>query len=149
MAEPPFEFVSGGDGGPAEGSKWCGWTVVERRPSVLRWTDPPTAQTYDMTRHAVVACTSCHAVVARPVDWPDDAWWRWDVRGIVLWAWDAEHARVLHDHLAAGLRDPSRWPRHERLLRRLPAAITRAASRERVTRAIASSLERETRGLSR
>lgn len=145
--EEPFEIVDparghvpGGTG--AQGFvRWGGWRIREKFPALLRWTEPRRGQGWAHYAQGVVRCAACHHVGLHRLRWPADAFFHWNVRGTPLWAWHAEHARVLHDYLAATLRDPFRYPQsYPKSLQRLPKDVLAARSRERVARQIASTL---------
>jgi hypothetical protein len=80
-------------------------------------------------------------VAVHVLRWPGDAYFQWNVRGTRLWALDANHARVLLHYLESTLRDPARYPAHGRSLRKLPAAILAARSRDVVARKIRATLQ--------
>ncbi len=76
--------------------KWRDWWVTERYPSVMPWSPPKGyiplganpwewttghAGAYSYHKLGVVKCVRCHLVAAREVVWPDDAYWRWEIRG--------------------------------------------------------------------
>jgi hypothetical protein len=89
----------------------------------------------------VVRCSQCHLVALHRLRWPADAYFRWSVRGTPLWAWHAEHARVLLDYVAARVRDPFRYPApYPRALQRLPAEVLAGRNRERLAGQMAATL---------
>jgi hypothetical protein len=110
--EEPFAFVAPRDVAPEERERLVRWgnrLVREKFPSVIRWTKPERGQGHAYRQRGVVRCHACHAVVLHRLDWPEDALFRWSVRGVTLYAWDEEHARVLLDYIGATLRDPNRY----------------------------------------
>lgn len=120
---------------------WGGWRVRVKFPSVVRWRTPRRGQGWAHYGQGVVLCPACHLVAEHRLRWPGDAFFRWNVRGTPLWAWHAEHARVLLDYIAAKVRDPFRYPApYPRSLQRLPADVLAGRSRERVARQIAATL---------
>ena len=49
-----------------------------------------------------VSCLKCgYQSDSTNIHWADDAYWRFDVRGKVLWAWSKEHALTIRDYLAS------------------------------------------------
>lgn len=144
--EEPFELTGMRDeiNASAPGAttrSWGPWRVREKFPSVVRWRAPRKGVGWAHYAQGVVRCSACHMVAEHRLRWPADAYFRWNVRGTVLWAWHAEHARVLHDHVAAKVRDPFRYPQpYPRSLQRLPADVLAGRSRERVARKIAATL---------
>lgn len=155
--DEPFEFLSERKTPMADGeglARWGGYYVREKYPSVLRWKAPRGSDQYLSTapqgggyrlRHVgVVRCGACHHVGAHLLRWPDDAWFRWDVRGTRLWAWDEPHARVLLAYVESLRREPARHPGYQRSLRKLPAVILAARNRALVAKKIRTLLPRET-----
>jgi hypothetical protein len=140
LADPSRGHVTGGT--QAEGFvQWGGWRVREKFPSLLRWTEPRRGQGWSHYAQGVVRCSACHLVALQRLRWPADAFFRWNVRGTPLWAWHAEHAQVLHDYIAARVRDPFLYPDpYRKSLQRLPRDVIAARSRERVSRLIANTL---------
>lgn len=153
--DEPFQFLSArkAQGLPDTGKRWGGWYVREKYPSVLRWKAPRGSHQYLTTgrdrlgggyrlwHRAVVRCRACHLVAVHVLRWPGDAYFQWKVRGTRLWALDANHARVLLHYIESSLRDPARYPGYQRSLRKLPAAILAARSREVVARKISATLQ--------
>jgi len=159
--DEPFEFLSGkaarslDPDDPRPLHRWAGWMVREKYPSVASWKAPrgpgqtlywggcpDGAGGYRMRHRGVVRCSACHFVGLHVLRWPADAFFQWSVRGATLWAWSADHARVLLHYLGALHRDPFRHPGYRKSLQELPAAILAARSRDLVTRKIRETLER-------
>jgi hypothetical protein len=144
--EEPFEItgtrdeINASEPGAATRT-WGPWRVREKFPSVVRWRTPRKGQGWQHYAQGVVRCGACNLVAPHRLRWPDDAFFRWNVRGTPLWAWHAEHARVLLDHIGARVRDPFRYPHpYPRSLQRLPADVLAGRNRERVARQIAAML---------
>jgi hypothetical protein len=153
--EEAFEFISARTRGAAEEGlhRWGGWLVRERYPSVMRWKAPAGPDQYlyrgrdrlsggyRLMHRGVVRCTACHHVGVHRLRWPADAWFRWTVRGTPLWAWDAEHARVLLAYVENLRREPRRHPRYRGSLQKLPAVVLAARNRTLVAGKIRASLQ--------
>ena len=75
--------------------------------------------------------------------WPDDAYFQWRIRNSTLWAWSADHARVLLAYISSLQRDPDQFPGYEVSLRQLPKAALTAHARERVVKLITRTLAGE------
>ena len=76
--------------------RWGHWMVHEKYPSIVQWTPPrSTSDYYDMCKEAVIKYTKCHLVATHGVVWPGDAYFRWNIRSELLWAWSADHARAI------------------------------------------------------
>ena len=144
MWEEPFAFVAPKDVGPEERERLVRWgnrLVREKFPSVIRWTRPERGQGHAYRQRGVVRCHACHAVMLHRLDWPEDALFRWSVRGVTLYAWDVEHARVLLDYIGSTLRDPNRYgERYRKGLQRLPREVMDGHARVGLAEQIAASL---------
>ncbi len=155
--EEPFEFrctpdADGADSRPVH--RWGGWFVREKYPSVVRWKAPRGSSqflqsggspgnegAYRLRHRGVVRCGECRHVGAHVLCWARDAYFRWDIRGVRLWAWNADHARALLHFVSSTRRDPSRYPAYRRLMRELPAPVLAARNRGLVSRKIRLSLQ--------
>jgi hypothetical protein len=122
--------------------RWGGWFVLEKFPNVLPWTTPKYGGGYSR-KQGVVRCENCHAVYVHDMDWPGDAYYQWNVRGIIFWAWSTEHARVLLQFLSGTDRDASKLGCYRRSLERLPQAVISAKNRDLVVRHLRRALEAE------
>jgi len=67
--------------------------------------------------------------------WPDDAYWSWDIRGAVLWAWDIDHARRILEYIGGINR--SRPASYD--LRHIPKEFLTAKVRELAVKRISAS----------
>ena len=163
--EEAFEFFTtepagaAGDARPVH--RWGDWYVRERFPSLCPWRAPrggransivsgPLGGISDDSLHrrgsfvlherGVVRCPECHVVAPHRLDWPKDAYFRWEIRGVTLWATDAEHARVLLHYVESARRDPYKYDTYAKSLERLPAPAIAARNRALVARRIRESL---------
>ena len=94
-------------------------------------------------RQGIVRCPACGLDAAHRLTWPDDAFFQWRVRNSTLWAWSADHARVLLAYIGSLQRDPDQFPGYEVSLRQLPKAVVAAHARERVVKLITRTLAGE------
>ncbi len=157
--DEPFDFYPERKGLPlAEGRpvhRWGGRFVVEKYPSILPWVPPKGYQqalsshvaeegsgVYVMHRTGVMKCTDCHRVAVHALQWPTDAYYQWNIRGHILWAWSREHAQVLLDYLGGTERDPNKilWWR----VSKLPQAVIAAKVRDNVVKQITRTLLEDT-----
>ena len=92
-------------------------------------------------RQGVVKCPHCYLLIKHRLEWPADAYYQWDIRGVTLWAWCTEHACVLLGFLAASERDVARFPGWG--LHKLPREIISAKNRDEVVKRITATLQRE------
>jgi hypothetical protein len=157
LFEEPFEFVPAGRFEAEERRpwhRWGGWVVIERFPSeaswsppasshqYLRWGGDETGEGYPLLTNGVVHCPRCHVNGKRRLDWPADAYWRWEVRGETLWAWDEAHARAILAYVSQAIRPSRRAPS----LRYVPSHFLSAKVRDLVVKLVTESLERERKG---
>lgn len=135
----PIGELGGEDAGGMPG--WGPWRVREKFPSVIRWAAPPRGHGYVHHCAGVLRCATCHAVALHRLSWPADAYLQWPVRGETLYAWNADHARVLLHYVASTLRDPNAYgSAYRKGLQRLPAAVLHGRARERIAGRIADTL---------
>ena len=131
------------DDDPRPVHQWGGWFLRERFPAVFPWRAPP-GRSENYLVHGefgVVRCPECHLVAPRPLCWPDDAFFQWQIRGTLLWAWNADHARVLLDYIGSELRDPWRYRGgYGRGLQKLPSRVLAARNRDVGVRRITETL---------
>ena len=158
--DEPFDFLAGkaakaiDPDDPRPVHRWAGWHVREKYPSVAPWKAPRGAGRtlywggcpdgsggYRMRHRGVVRCSACHFVGLHVLRWPADAFFQWSIRGTTLWAYGAEHARVLLHYVGALQRDPWRYPGDRKDLQKLPAVILAARNRDLIVRKIRESLE--------
>jgi hypothetical protein len=67
--------------------------------------------------------------------WPDDAFWRWEIRGSVLWAFTREHARVLREFISRSHREPADFGvEFAGFWAGLPSEFLRAQARDEIVR---------------
>ncbi len=125
---------------PERVHRWGGWYVLEKYPSVVPWRAPAKNERLGPPR-GIVKCPHCHLLAAHDLRWPDDAYYRWDIRGHTLWARNREHAEVLLGFISSKERDERRYPGYERSLSRLPGEFIGAKVRDDIVRAISRSLE--------
>jgi hypothetical protein len=137
----PFQFFRGPDA-PEGAHIWESWRVIEKYPSLIGW-HPPEDNLYQMHRKGVVQCPFCHLVKVCEIEWPRDAYYRWDVRGFILWAMDENHARALLDFIGGVERDPSRYPAYTPLMKKLPRKVVSAKARDSIVKQIAATLAKQ------
>jgi hypothetical protein len=93
-----------------------------------------------------LTCTRCHATRERAVvGWPEDAFFRCDVRGQSLWAWSKEHARAIRDYVQSSKRDPKAHPGFLAALMHLPRHFVLAKNRTATVKALDELLARNVR----
>jgi hypothetical protein len=101
----------------------------------------PESQGYSHMKNGVMHC-GCGYVAQHQLSWPDDAFWRWDIRGEILWAWNRDHAQAIVTYVSSKTR--SRDAVAHKLgpyVRKLPTEFLHANVRELITKKIRKSLE--------
>jgi len=82
-----------------------------------------------------VSCKYCVHRKLHKVNWPEDAYYRVEVCGGVLWGWSRDHFISIRDFIASKDRDLSK-SLARRDLRRLPAQFLNVKRRATVIRAM-------------
>ena len=91
-----------------------------------------------------LTCTQCHETRASVVvGWPDDAFFRCDVRGQQLWAWSEQHVRAIRDYVHSSRRDPKAYPGFFAALMHLPRHFVIAKNRAATVKALDKLLARK------
>lgn len=150
--EEPFEFLSKDNLPPNEWRpvhQWGGWKVLERFPSQIKWIPPSGSDQYirgggdtgkpgyPVLTNGLIQCGHCHFNRKHKLDWPADAYWSWEVRGELLWAWDERHAFIILEFVKQTTSRPSR---HSPRLRHIPAHFFSAKVRDLVVQKMERSL---------
>ena len=147
----PFEFHAadfdiGNETRPYH--RWGGWYVVELFPNQISWKAPTGSSQYlrgggadngsgyPLMHYGVVRCDGCHSSQTKKLDWPGDAYWKWEIRGELLWAWDRKQAEAIRDYIASKRR-PSRFGP---ALRYVPSHFLSAKSRDAALKAMNATL---------
>lgn len=149
--EEPFEFLSLDKADLGETRlyhKWGGWRVVERFPTQFKWRAPSTSIQYlrrgkdngyggyPLLTYGLVQCSHCHTNKKHKLHWPDDAYWQWEIRGELLWAWDRDHAKEILAYVKKTVR-PSRHSYH---LRYVPSHFLSSKVRDLVVQKMENKL---------
>jgi len=116
--------------------QWEHWLVIEKYPTFFHWQLPGNG-IYDTYKRGVVKCRHCHFVGKHDLNWPCDAYYRWDIRGTLLWAWSEEHARQLLQFIGGVNRNPEKaagW------MYQLPKQVLTAKVRPLIIKAITQGL---------
>lgn len=106
----PYEFVPERNwkksGRSEVNFKFSGWHVVERYPSLVRWSPKKAINDTKQTKkHGVAKCSNCGYISESYLAWPENAYYKWDIRGTLLWAYNRQHAMALLKHIETGHRD--------------------------------------------
>lgn len=150
--EEPFEFHLKPDGSDRPSHAWGGWIVVERFPMQFPWIPPSDSNRhhrhgpdtsgngYPVLSHGLIRCPSCHLNRKHHLDWPQEAFWQWEIRGKSLWAWDRMHALKLLEQIE------SKQRRHTNAssLYRIPSFFLEAKVRDQLTKKMRKTLHNTT-----
>lgn len=149
--EEPFEFLSKNEVCPEETRlthQWGGWNVLERFPSQVNWKAPSGSSQYlrgggdtgnggyPLLTNGLVQCSGCHSNRKHKLNWPCDAYWQWEIRSELLWAWDKRHAQIILNFV----RETSRPSRHSYSLKYIPSYFLSAKVRDLVVQKMEHSV---------
>lgn len=149
--EEPFDFLSKSEVSTHERRplhRWGGWVVLERFPSQVNWKAPSGSSQYlrnggdngkggyPLLTNGLVQCQSCHSNRKHKLDWPNDAFWQWQIRGELLWAWDKDHAKTI----LSFVRKTDRPSRYHYRLKYLPSHFLSSKVRNLVVQKMEQSL---------
>ena len=85
-------------------------------------------------------CAACGERARHELNWPDDAWFRCEVRGKTLWAWDRSYAADLREFIASAARD-RHTHEHPLFLMHIPGHFLLAKHREAAVKKLQRLLE--------
>ena len=81
-----------------------------------------------------LSCLSCGLNVRRTVYWPEDAFWKFDIKGKIMWAWSLEHSKDFLGYIQSTNRNSSLHYRN--LTLHLPKHFKLAKNRKAASKAI-------------
>lgn len=110
--------------------EWRGWIVIEHDAALHRWKQPP--EGHARSDLGIILCAGCVERRRHELRWPQDAWYRFELRQGVLWAWDRRHADALVGYLASAQRDPAAHGPFHSFLLHVPSRFLAAAERDEV-----------------
>jgi len=128
--------------------QWGGWFVLERFPSQVSWKAPSSSGNYlrsggctdeggyPLLTNGLVQCPHCHSNRKHKLNWPSDAYWQWEIRSELLWAWDKEHAKIILNFVKETKRPSRRSPS----LKYIPSHFLSAKVRDLVVQKMESSI---------
>ena len=117
--------------------KW----VAEKYPSIYPWS-PSSKVRAAIGGTGVIKCAQCHLVKVHSLSWPADAYYKWEVKGRVLWARSYKHARVILGFLQSTTREPLDYGSFAADLRKLPREAISAKNRARIVKMLKDTLLR-------
>lgn len=106
--------------------------------------DPPA---YTRRRHSVcrqyegkIICVDCGYAKNDSINWPNDAYYQLEYRGLLIWAWNRQYLRVLEYWVSSKFRKEDELPRYVYFLACLPRGIVLAKNRPGILREIRKML---------
>ena len=78
----------------------------------------------------------CSGRFRHTLNWPSDAWYRFEVREGVLWAWTRDHALALLKYVQSKKRVPEKGGRYYLFLHHIPGHFLKKSHREATAKAI-------------
>ena len=83
-----------------------------------------------------LSCISCGFNSIQLINWPEDAYWKCDVKGKILWAWSLEHREVLLDYIQSSERNKKAYHGYLAALLHLPTHFKLAKNQEAVIKSL-------------
>lgn len=137
--EAPYWVIPQGEAPLGSGEVvQCKERLVQARfPGQVPWDDPCNAALHPSARSkilGVAVCSACGLVRRHLLNWPDDAFFKCDIQGRTLWAWNRSHLQSMSDSLK-GIRGPrdqtesrhAKIPRHFLISKHRDLVLTAAA----------------------
>lgn len=117
---------------------WNGGAVVVRFPEVFPWKDPdnPYLHQHEGKIFGVISCGRCGFRKKHCLNWPNDAYFRFDTVAGELWAYTREHLVQIYRYVSGDRHRQSAFD-----LNRLPKEFLLARHRDRLLRQIELFLE--------
>lgn len=143
--DEPFRFVSHAEAAqfaPERVHRWGPRLIAELYPSLITWPPEGERKSYTYHKRGVMKCLNCHRVAVHALAWPADAFYRWDIRGTTLWAWNKAHALDLRSFIESTERAPDKFA-YSYWLKRLPRETLSAKVRDLIVKRIGASFVQE------
>lgn len=90
-----------------------------------------------------LSCLSCGFNAKKLINWPDDAYWKCDVKGETLWAWSLDHTKVLLDYIKSWQRNDKAYPGYFVALLHLPTHFKLAKNREAAIKSLSQLINKK------
>ncbi|MFN8528965.1 MAG: hypothetical protein U0670_10165 [Anaerolineae bacterium] len=114
--------------------------VVERFPSMIAWVVG--TRSYSSYGRGVASCEDCRATYVVDLVLPEHLYYRWMIRGKLLYAYNRDHAVDLLDYVESTDRDLKKYGYQAALwLKRTPKEFLSAKVRDEVVKKIRKSLK--------
>lgn len=119
---------------------WRGWIVIEHDPGIHRWVQP--SEGHRQSDTGIVFCAQCSARREHRLRWPEDAWYRFELRQGLLWAWSRAHVDALIDYIASTDRDAGAHHPFGGFLRHVPSEFLAVTDRDEIVKRLRREVER-------
>lgn len=141
--EAPYWLIPQGEPAPGSGPvvQWKERLVQARFPGQVPWDDPCNAACQPSARSktlGVAVCSACGLVRRHLLDWPNDAFFKCDIQGRTLWAWNRSQLQAIRDSLQ-GTRDSREQSENRHA--KIPRHFQISKHRDQVLEAAARLLE--------
>jgi len=90
-----------------------------------------------------ISCINCGYKGIKNLSWPEDAFWKFDVKGKILWAWSKEHSQEILEYLNSSKRDEFQYKNTAALLH-IPKHFKLAKNRSLAVKKIRNELQKNT-----
>ena len=92
-----------------------------------------------------ISCTNCGYQNETAISWPSEAYWTFEIKGKILWAWSVEHAKVILEYIRSGNRQEFQFQSgYAASLYHLPEYFKLAKNREATIKAIENGINKNT-----
>lgn len=116
---------------------WRSWVIIEQDPRLFAWKKP--ARAFSADDNGIVACPACIARRAHTLSWPTEAFYRFELRQGVLWAWSRSTAEAALAFIESKERDATAHG-HFLFLRHIPKVFLKAKDRDAIAKRMRRSL---------
>jgi hypothetical protein len=122
----------------------CGSNATFANPKQIielkRSKTTPPIKVYTDRHEGYLSCLSCGLTKHHEINWPIDAYFKIEVKGNVLWAWDREHVVAIRNYIESKdrVRKPSKYLAS---LYHIPAVFKLAKNREACVKSLNDLLQ--------
>jgi hypothetical protein len=117
---------------------WKGWWIIQHEPTLYRWKHPSGG--YRESDEGILACPNCIARRRHQLDWPSDAYYRFELRQGLLWAWNRDQVEALIEFIDSAIRNTRAHGGHFLFLHHIPQEFLRAQARDEIVRRLRRGL---------
>ncbi|MDP9143494.1 MAG: hypothetical protein M3N43_02155 [Actinomycetota bacterium] len=109
---------------------WQGWLIIEHDPALYRWKHPSGG--YRKSDEGILACSNCVSRRRHLLDWPSDAYYRFELRQGLLWAWNRDQVDALLEFIISSNRNARAHGGHFLFLHHIPGEFLQAQARSEI-----------------